>query len=125
MTGDRLDARQRAFCDALAALIREYTDVAGPVEDDEFALDAESRSGQPTLPNAALAEWVLVLSWVDLDSGDSYITKACQPGMLAHHQLGLLRSWLVELERQPFPCCRYMTGQTSSSNFAIDRSGHV
>lgn len=96
---DRLDARQRAFCEALAALIREYTDVTGPMDDPDV-MDAESRSGQPTLPHAALNEWVLVMSWVDLEAGgDSYITKACQPGMLSHHQLGLLRSWLVELER--------------------------
>lgn len=97
----QLNDRQRAFCDALGALIREYTDVAGPVDNvDDIILDAEARADQPVLPHAALNEWVLVMSWVDLEAGgDSYITKANQPGMMSHHQLGLLRSWLVELER--------------------------
>jgi hypothetical protein len=97
---DRLSDRQREFCDALAALCREYTDVTGPVDNpDDEMLDAETRADRPVMVNAALAEWVLVMGWVDLDDGEPYITKACQPGMLGHHQLGLLRSWLVELER--------------------------
>lgn len=97
---DPLTARQYEFADRLSDLLREYADVAGPVQNplDEI-MDAAAMAEARPLANAALTEWVLVMAWTDLDDGESYVTKANQPGMLNHHQLGLLRSWIVELER--------------------------
>lgn len=94
-----LTTRQREFCDRLADLCREYVDAIGPVErdDDDQALSAADMNARAAVAEAALSEWLLLLAWVDLESGESFTTKINLPDMPSHHQLGLVQTWTSEL----------------------------
>lgn len=93
--GEHLTDRQQAFCDELADLLRRYADVCGPVhvEDKEELVTAEDLAGMQPVENAALNEWVVLSSWVDLDSSETYTSAFAQPGMPTYHRVGLLRIW--------------------------------
>lgn len=98
---ESLTPRQREFCDAVAELLAKYSDVAGPVETEgqlNTHLDAEHLADSTPVANAALSEWVVVTSWVDMDSGEVYTSKFCLPGMPSYHQLGMLTQWTEALK---------------------------
>lgn len=96
-----LPPRAREFTTRVADLLREFADVAGPVENDgDEVLSAAEIAQRAPLPHSYPSEWVLLMAWQELDVGRFYVTKACQPGMPAHHQIGLLRSWLATLEAE-------------------------
>jgi hypothetical protein len=96
---DNLTPRQREFGDRLAILLSDFADALGPrVNPDDEVLDAAAMAAADPVANAVLVEWLVLSVWQDLDSGKCVISKGCQPSMLDHHQLGLLRSWVVTLE---------------------------
>lgn len=93
-----LSSRQHEFHDKMENLLREYADVVGPTaEESTQTLSAGGLAEMSHIKNAALAEWVLCTSWIDLDTGRYYSTKLCRNGMPSHHQYGLLTSWAEEI----------------------------
>lgn len=62
----------------------------GPWATDEVG---EIRENDP-IPGAILAEWVVVMSWVDPADGRHYTTRLTSPGLPAHHETGLLHEAL-------------------------------
>lgn len=97
--GESLTERQLELCEKIANLLREYADACGPVTIEiEETIDAAGMAALPHATDTALAEWVLVMSWLDLDTGNYFTTKVSQPRMPSHHQYGLLADWLEELK---------------------------
>lgn len=95
---EQLSPRQLELNAKIEQLLREYADVAGPViEYTDEVLTAEDMAEQEHAKNAVLAEWVVCMSWVDMDSGNYFSTKGSQQGMPTHHQYGLLMNWVKEL----------------------------
>lgn len=95
---EQLSPRQRELHDKLANLLREYADVVGPVKDDIMEpIDAALMDEMEHISNAALSEWIICMSWVDMDTGSYFTTKMNQHGMPHHHQLGLLAHWEDQL----------------------------
>lgn len=99
---EQLSERQSGFLDAFHQLMREYTDVVGPVvvqnedvpEKYEGSFSAEELSQMAPVKNAGLSEWIILSSWVDLDNGEVYTSAFTLPDMPIHHRLGLLVLWL-------------------------------
>jgi hypothetical protein len=46
--------------------------------------------------NHVPSEWVLVISWTDMDTGKSHMTRLAAEQMLIHHRTGLLHEALGE-----------------------------
>lgn len=84
------DDLQRAAENRLHSLISQEAAGIGPHAFDD---DGEPIDEQP-LHNAMLHEWVLVMAWSDPSSGRSYLTRATSPGLVRHHENGLLHEAL-------------------------------
>lgn len=91
--------RQKEFLDAFARFVSEWTDVLGPVVDDDRIDDEAKSYGSEDLEEMAkvqhpvLNEWIILTCWMDLDTGGSYTSAFTMPGMPTHHRVGLLRTW--------------------------------
>ena len=66
--------------------------VLGPHATDD---EGEPIVDQP-LEAAMLTEWVLVMSWTDLKTGTSRLTRTTSAGLPRHHENGLLHAALYE-----------------------------
>lgn len=96
---EELPARLLEFAERVEALLAEFADLVGPVTNEAGeVLSAAQIAEAVPLPDCRITEWLTVMLWQDLRDGTAYITKACQPRMLPHHQIGLLRSWLATME---------------------------
>jgi hypothetical protein len=73
----------------LHELISREAVTFGPEPSDD--LDDEL-FGKPV--KAALEEWVLVMTWTDLETGDSHLTRTWSRGLPFHHRTGLLHEAL-------------------------------
>lgn len=95
---DPLTPRQQEFVNKLDALLREYEDVCGPVNQDDVedgqTLTAHEMAEGTPVPHPALNEWIVLTSWVGMDDGDMYTTAFVLPGMPTYHRLGMLVTWM-------------------------------
>ncbi len=87
---DDLTAAQHGAQDRIHNLLTELADLIGPRFDDDD-------KGFP-VEHAALAEWVIVAAWTDLDSGDSFTTRIGSPQLAEHHRTGLLHVALHDFD---------------------------
>jgi hypothetical protein len=69
----------------LHELISREVEVLGPRDDTDDDLP---------LTHAALEEWVLVMSWTDLETGESHLTRTWSNHLPVHHRTGLLHEAL-------------------------------
>lgn len=96
-----LTGRQTEFFERFEALLGEFADVVAPhvIHADEDALGPREIADRPLVPHVVLNEYIVLMGWHDLDDAEHYpLTRVCRPGMPIHHQVGLLRSDLDELE---------------------------
>lgn len=95
--GESLDNRQQEFIARLGGLLSEFTDVIGPYKEadrDGVMLSAEDMQSLTPVDNAALNEWMILTSWVDLADGDTYTSAFCTPQMPTYHRIGMLMTWM-------------------------------
>lgn len=92
----KLSPEQVAVMDELAEFLRERWQIIGPRADNETdcGLDAEDMAELEAVTNPALVEFVVVMQWVDLDTGSSFSTRVNAPEMLNSHVQGLLMEWV-------------------------------
>lgn len=91
---EQLTSRQLEAIEALGDLLRAYPDVWGPHgEPEDGPLDAAEMAETQPIANAALTDFVAVMAWIDLDSGETYSSKANRHGMPEYAQKGLLAGW--------------------------------
>jgi hypothetical protein len=96
---ENLTPRQVEFGERFAALMTEFHDVVGPVDNEEAeTLDAEAIAALPALDDAFLSEWMIISVWSDM-GGTVYHSKYVLPGMAFYRQLGVLHQWIGELMR--------------------------
>ena len=94
--------REKEFHDKIAALVREYYDVAGPqtcehVAADEVAYDDCLRTGDTTaIPNQYLMEWILLVNFSGFEDPDSSFYAALCPPMHYTHKIGLITACLED-----------------------------
>lgn len=93
-------ARQQAASERIAALINELRDLIGPTHCGDDDCEACTNIGTPRhIPNLMMDEYVLLVSWTDLDSDNSYSTITCPPTMRRTHRIGLLADWVDTVTR--------------------------
>ena len=91
----RLNAEQRDVVEQLAEFLRRHADILGPrVDDDDEGYDAEQMAALAAVTHPALVEFVTVMQWVDLETGDAFSTRVHSPEMLPSHVRGLLAEWV-------------------------------
>lgn len=88
------DETERGAVERLSDLITQEAKAFGPHQLDD---EGEPISDKP-MPEAALAEWVLVMSWSDPDTGDTFLTRATSHRLARHHENGLLHEALYEFD---------------------------
>ena len=59
--------------------------ILGPVADDDE---------ETPLPHVALDDWVLVMSWTDLDTGECHLSRTWSPKLPYYRRTGLLHEGL-------------------------------
>jgi hypothetical protein len=95
---ESLDDRQQEFIARLGALLGEFADVIGPYKEADreglVVYDAEDMRNMTPVDNAALNEWMILTSWMDLEDGDTYTSAFCTPKMPTYHRLGMLMTWM-------------------------------
>ena len=77
---------------AIVSAIAEHESSIGPSSDpdlvEQWTVDADESAD---IPGAMLvSEWVMVVAWVDVDSGLSWTTRLRSENMPEHHMVGLL-----------------------------------
>jgi len=94
----RPNPAQREACDQIGRLLQELAGQLGPRESDPddygADLDVEEMARLAAVTNPALTEWVVLMQWVDMDSGEAFQTRVNLPEMLTTHIQGLLMSWV-------------------------------
>ncbi len=81
-----------AAADEVHAVLAKFQTTIGPWMVDD---DGEPREHEP-IPGAMLAEWIVVMSWVDPADGKHYTTRLPSPGLPSHHEGGLLHEALYD-----------------------------
>jgi len=66
----------------------------GPFELDE---DGDPDPSKP-MPDAILAEWVVVMAWTDAKTGHHFTTRLTSRDLPRHHEDGLLHQALFQFE---------------------------
>lgn len=87
--------RAMEFDDRLAALMEEYKDVAGPLEcllhgRDQDACECPAEDAAVPSEGYMVREYILGVSWTNMETGTSLFTYATGESMLLSHTLGLL-----------------------------------
>jgi hypothetical protein len=75
-------------------LIAREAAVLGPRADGGDDEDHDEDTAHEDRNHMALEEWVLVMSWTDLETGESHVTRHWSKQMPFHHRTGLLHEAL-------------------------------
>lgn len=90
-----LTPEQKAAKEKIADMLRSVEAELGPRSDPEWLGEVELVEGCPApTKSMLLTEWVVVLAWVDPDTGLTWTTKISSPNLPEHHEQGLLGLYL-------------------------------
>ncbi len=84
---ESLTPEQRQAQQRIHDLLGELRDAVGPAGWGEDG-------GAPEGANVLLSEWVIMANWLDVESGEGYLTRFTSSNLQAAHRVGLLHEGL-------------------------------